>query len=1361
MRVFISHSSKDKPAVEALARALSERGVETWLDKWMIAPGDDIVAKINAGLEEANAGLIVFSSHSRDSRWVEAEVGYLTYARVQEGKILIPVVVGDDAYVPPLLRPLARRGIEEIDAIADALMSRRPIPAAVASPLVGRYERVVVSLRRNGAGAEVRVGVGGEQYGGAVHTEVPYALAAARDTFLRGFRAGLRGPAEAAHASLETQLAHLGRALRDFCLPGGSAEALANLVDGCGVGTVVEICFEADDPELLGLPFEALRLADDRLLAALPPVVTVRRPAGITAQEWVPLAGPLKVLAAVGAPDEGNTSSSVLDYEQEFQNILDAVEDAQRRENVQVRILEVCHPDVIAEAIERDAYHVLHLSCHGQPGILELEDEDGRAVPVTAAQLVDALRRTGKPLPLVFLSACHGGVEKAQTASFAESLLRAGVPSVLAMQAAVTDHYATQLARSFYEHLARREPPIASRALAEARKELEQERLDRVRRGASLRETQPEFATAALYVAGHETALADFALDKVPLRERPVYEVSGPVPQLRVDDLIGRRKELRETLRTLRDPERRYAGVTLTGIGGVGKSAVAGRAMQRLKERGWYIAAHRGRFDLHGIAVSVGAALIEVDRVDLQKRASLLISHQLDEAVRFQLLCKTLAEDSVLLVLDDFEQNLVVGGAAYHNPDVGVFLEGLARNASRGRLLLTCRYPVPDAEAWLRDVAVGPLSQAETRKLVQRLPGLRRSAPADITRALRVIGGHPRILEFLDALLNSGEGRLSHVTQKLNETLENANIDLSAAPGTLDDRLQQVVLLGMRDVLLEELVAISRDQGDDEILFQAAVSNLPTSPEGLAHMLADGPPDQSRIQSTRSALGRLVDRSLVVRLPDSSVWVHRWTAEGLARISDPATRAGRLKAAGRYRMWQVEHETRDLGDAVEAVRNFLAGRDFDAAASIAMSCLVAMRRFQQSVGIAALASEVLESLPIDHADYPAIADDDAKAHMALGFTDRALLRYESLLRAQQARVDTDPQNAAYLRELSVCYNKLGSIYSALGHGDKARDAYLQDLAIAEQLAEAEPDRADYQRDLSISYNKMGSLYLALGQTDQAHAAYLNALHIRERLAEADPDRTDYQRDLSVSYERTGDIYRALNQPDEAGKAYFKSLHIRERLVKVEPDHAEHQRDLSISYLRVGDLYLAVGQGEAARDAFLNGVQIVERLAEAEPDRADYQRDLSVSYSRMGDLYRALGRDDDARNVYLKSIETLERLTQAEPDRADYQRDLSVDYNRLGNLYIERGEGHLAREAYLKDLAIAERLAKAEPDRADYQVDLAVSLSRMGALTDSRQFLEQALTVLQTLDRDGRLPPRDEQKMEAVKQLLAEIASRTG
>ena len=215
MRVFISHSSKDKPAVERLALALEKAGFFPWYDAWEIAAGDSIVDKINRGLDEAEAGIIVFSASSKESRWVEAEAGYLTYARIQEGKLLIPVVAGDDAWVPPLLRPLARRGIEELEAIAEGLRSRKPRRPGVPLPEQGRVERVLVSLRRE-ADRRVRVTVeiGGEVHAAAGPLALPRDLLALRDAFLRGFRlASHRSPEQAARAALEKDLTELGRAL--------------------------------------------------------------------------------------------------------------------------------------------------------------------------------------------------------------------------------------------------------------------------------------------------------------------------------------------------------------------------------------------------------------------------------------------------------------------------------------------------------------------------------------------------------------------------------------------------------------------------------------------------------------------------------------------------------------------------------------------------------------------------------------------------------------------------------------------------------------------------------------------------------------------------------------------------------------------------------------------------------------------------------------------------------------------------------------------------------------------------------------------------------------------------------------------
>jgi tetratricopeptide (TPR) repeat protein len=1208
--------------------------------------------------------------------------------------------------------------------------------------------RVLISLRREaGDAVRVTVSIGDTAHTGVSYPSLPPAVLEAQGLFLHGIRAGIRGAEAGARPGLrhlgrharqrnsqERALAQLGHALRAFCLPGDSGEALTAVVNEA-IGTTVEICFEAEDPALLGLPFEALRLPDNRTLALQRSVVMFRRPTGVRAADGEPLAGPVKVLVAVGAPDEG-TSSIPLDQERELQNILDAVTVAQRHENFDVRILEVGSPGQIADAIGRDAYHILHVSCHGRPGALELEDEDGQAVQTTAAELVAPIRKTHRPLPMVLLNACDGGVVEGQTASLAEALLRAGVPAVLAMQTRVSDFYAIEFARTFYHHLSSRDYPLASRALASARKELERARQEAVGRGASLAETRPEFATASLYVAGEERPLADFTREKEPLRVRPVHPVAGPVPQLGIDDLIGRRNEQRKTLRTLRDGSRQYAGVVLTGIGGVGKSAVAGRVMQRLSEAGWLLSAHAGRFDLGAIGERLGAGLLQAGRPEAVELGRLIAANDVDDEARLQLVAKALAEEQVLLVLDDFEQNLKPGGDEFLDPAVGDILRLLARRAHRGRLLLTCRHPVPEMDDLLWRVPLGPLSRAETQKLLLRLDSLRGRDLSELATVVRVIGGHPRMLEFLDALLRGGQGRLPHVTEKLQDLLTGTYLDAADAVAGLDEGLSAAVALGARDVLLSELLAIARGERIDEALLQTAVSNLPVEPAGLARMLADG--GEGDPASATRALERLEDLSLVHRFADKSAWVHRWTAEGLAGLVEAEEHRARHLRGGHYRWWRVGNESHGLRDAVEAVRNFLAGEDFDAAVEVAQACFDALRRFRQSIGVAALASEVLETLPPTHSAFAVVADVEGQAHLALGFTERAFARYRNLLTHHERLAQAKPDHADFQHALSVSYSKVGSLYLELGQGEQAREAFLASLQIAERLAQAEPDRADFQRALLAAYNEVGDLYRALGQGEQAREAFLASLRITERLAQAEPDHADVQRKLSVAYERVGDLYRDLGQGERAREALLASLRIAERLAQAEPDRADFQHDLTVAYIKVGDLSAALGEGEQAQQAYLASLRIAELLAQDEPDRTDFQRALTIAYDRIGSLYRDIGKGEQARQAFLASLRIIERLAQAEPHRTNFQRDLSVAYERVADLYRDLGLGEQARQALLTSLEIRERLVQAEPDRADFQRDLSVTFNKVGDLYCDLGLGEQArqalLTSLQIRER---------------------------
>jgi len=1118
MRVFISHSSQDKPAVLALAEALRAHGIDPWVDKWEIGSAGDFVGKINQGLHDADAGIIVLSDAAKGSQWVSAEVSYLIWAYVEEGKLLIPVILGDDAFIPPLLRPLIRHRITDVDAIADALHNRRPAPATPLGARAGHCHAVLVSLRRTDErGIDVTLDINGVRHGAATLPGLSYDLVHAQNTFLQGpvhlprreFRAGDRSAQEAA-------LAALGRHLGALCFPGDSGAALATLIDGCPVGTLIETVFAADDPELLGLAFEAARLPDGRVLALQPAVLTLRRP--LTPPKHpphAPLAGPLKILLAVAAPDAASGGGPLLDYEQETQNVLDAVRDAQTLENCEVRILELGHPTPIADAFSRDAYHVLHLSCHGGPGVLELEDEDGKPCPTTAQALLDPIRETHKPLPLVLLSACDTGVPAEQTASLAQDLLSRGVPAVVAMQAPVSATYATRLAAAFYRALATGEHLRPSLALAQARRQIERERLAAIGRGAPAADTQPEYATAALFVAATEQPVADFHVTKEPLHAPPVHVVCGPLPQLSLGELIGRRHELREALGVLRDPARRNAGVVLTGIGGIGKSALAGRIMCRLAEQGWLVPAVRGKFSLTEIAVAIGTELVAKDPAS--KLAQALLNPNLPDPARAQLLARALAEHPVLLVLDDFEQNLSVGGDAFLDPDTQDALATLADQARTGRLLITCRYPLPSPEGRFHNVAVPPLSAAETRKKLLRLPALAAQMAAGSALPRFVTGGHPRILEFLDALLGAAPGRGGPVAKKLRELASKAGVDPDQPAASLDAAVQNALALAGRDVLLPELLEIVRREGFEPALLQASVSNLSVTAAGLARMLAeDGPGD---VAAAESALARLAALSLLYRDAADAALVHRWTAEGLKQLGDAEAHRARCGRAAAYRLWRYEHEGHALDDAVEALRNFLAGAAFDDAAGFALALLQALSAAQQSVAVAALAAEVLESLPADHPAYASIADAEARSHQALGFSDRALRRYQILLNRYEMLARAEPDRADYQRDLSVAYERMGDLYGALGQGEATREAYAKALEIRERLARAEPDRADYQRDLSVSYERMGRLYGALGQGEAAREFYLKDLDIAERLARAEPDRADYQRDLVVSLAR--------------------------------------------------------------------------------------------------------------------------------------------------------------------------------------------------------------------------------------------------
>jgi hypothetical protein len=71
--VFLSHSSKDKAVVRAIAERLKNDGLKVWFDDWSIKPGDNIPHKIEEGLEHSRVLALCMSANAFGSDWAQLE----------------------------------------------------------------------------------------------------------------------------------------------------------------------------------------------------------------------------------------------------------------------------------------------------------------------------------------------------------------------------------------------------------------------------------------------------------------------------------------------------------------------------------------------------------------------------------------------------------------------------------------------------------------------------------------------------------------------------------------------------------------------------------------------------------------------------------------------------------------------------------------------------------------------------------------------------------------------------------------------------------------------------------------------------------------------------------------------------------------------------------------------------------------------------------------------------------------------------------------------------------------------------------------------------------------------------------------
>ena len=639
---------------------------------------------------------------------------------------------------------------------------------------------------------------------------------------------------------------------------------------------------------------------------------------------------PLRVLLVFAeAP-----GSQPLGMRQERQELLDLFyRDILPKTRVQVDAL--CHGVTRAALTEQitsaHGYHIVHWSGHGNLNLLELRGADGQKDLISGEDLARLFDDAGGFMPqIVFLSACLSGtfVNIASWADFeaallgqradgkqappalpdmlenppgytgtALELLRCGVPQVIAMRYEVGDAYARLLAYWFYKRLlADAGQPATDDALALARGDLLK---------------KPEFA-GQLDAINHATPLmfgqAGRLLQPVNKRSAQLQKASPkPLPLLpggshdldAPRDFVGRGAELTPLNLTWLSAGA-PAVALIQGMAGMGKTALAAEAIHLWFRRFEYVFAFQAKqtelrldefyrqFDaklaLNSITYREKCDSSPFDKIYLET-SSYLKGDARYEKMRQNLL-EALRDEAILLVLDNFETNLMPTPQGYpcNDPRWDAVLRELVRElpATRSRLLLTCRHlpaalaensdqphplaPSPQARGeadsplhsgrggggvsqvlWLR---LGPLPHNELGLYITSHPKLAALFFADddgralVQRLLVISRGHPLIMNRLAAFADQRE-KLRETLNALTQTGWERLPDLFATAQTERDRAAERVYLadaatGSIDLLLERLTPAAR-----RLLWLLTQANEPTPAFMLESVWSATPPQPS------------------------------------------------------------------------------------------------------------------------------------------------------------------------------------------------------------------------------------------------------------------------------------------------------------------------------------------------------------------------------------------------------------------------------------------------------------------------------------------------------------------------------------
>ncbi len=978
-------------------------------------------------------------------------------------------------------------------------------------------------------------------------------------------------------------------------------------------------------------------------------------------------------------------------------------------------------PDALRTRLQ-EGWDVFHFDGHGTAengGALLLEDEDGLGVPLPASDLADLLRQCRVP-KLLILSACQSakalpppapspspapgergrdrpeGPGMGVRTSLAGHLLQAtGARAVIGFTETVSIETTRAFLLPFYAALG------AGRTIRQAFE--------------AARAALPEAARRlpVLLGDGVDEPLAPPGRRGAPEIERlPLHGVPAPAEFRFYGDFLpgdppeGRRGLLHRIVRALRRGER---FVVLCGAGGIGKSALAALAAERLTgpfPGGVFWtdgAAYLDRGLDPDAALEPFAAVLGTDFLKLSRTA---------KRQEVQALARRL-EAPFLWILDNADV-----------ADDEVWRLARELPAPSAVLLTTRERP----ERGGRLFPVGPLTPTEAARLLWT-EAVRRGwenppLPTD-TAAMRplaeiaaLLEGHPLALLIAAALVADIGPQEALAAVRANpargETARRFDFSYNRLPEP-------------ERALLRRLTPFAGDFGIEAV--EGVVALTPT-PGGEAATPSPSPTgERGRVQGegVRALLLSLSRRSFLTPTPGGEAATPspspaerergRGQGEGVRYRLHPVLRAylraktpdaeyaESVRALVGYYLPRTQEAYEALGDPEKA----LAAVAWAAAEGVnllgAQAAALEQGMGEEAVAFAYALNELFErtgrwdlrrqalengrsAAPAGSRDFAALTHNLGILAQDQGDYPEARRLYEESLRLREQLGD----RAGVAQTL----HNLGALAQAQGDYPEARRLYEESLRIKEQLG----DRAGVAQTL----HNLGALAQAQGDYPEARRLYEQSLRIKEQLG----DRAG----VAQTLHNLGALAHAQGDYPEARRLYEESLRLREQL----GDRAGVAQTLH----QLGILAQDQGDYPQAR-------RLYEQAAEAFRDLGARREQAAVLH-QLGMLAQAQGDYPEARRLYEESLRLREQLG----DRAGVAQTL----HQLGILAHAQGDYPQARRLYEQSLRIKEQLG----DRAG----VAITLHQLGNLAylqgdypEARRLYEESLRLREQLgDRAG-------------------------